>query len=117
MNIQIVDFDSDTEYVAEGFANEDAHIRKQALEASVKLGIPMIEKLRELLENKNTMVQTGARQALFDIVAQETNPRSNNANKQLLIKQLKNNMGRLGSKASESYFQWLVELVQTNEPG
>ena len=113
-NIQIVDFDSDPEYVAEGFANENERFRKQALEASVNLGISMIDELTALLEHKNTMVQAGARQALFDIVAQQTNPDSNMADKQLLITHLKNNMSKISSKASEDYLLWLAELAQAN---
>lgn len=113
-NISIKDFDSDPVYVAAGFIIENEKIREQSLHSAVNLGLPMVEQLVIMLESNNSLLHSGARQVLFDIVAQYTCPDNHKLDKQLLIKQLKKSYSQVQSNNSEVYLQWLLDLLQAS---
>src|SRR5690606_38985224 len=63
-NITIHDLDNNPEYISRGFGDMDERVRKQAREAAVALGEPMVNQLAAMLESENIMSQAGAKQEI-----------------------------------------------------
>lgn len=73
-NIVLKNLDSDPDYVANGFLDEDARVRKQAHDAAVAMGSSMFDHIVRYLAGADVMARAGAKQVLFDITARVTAP-------------------------------------------
>jgi len=110
-NISILDLDNDPEYVAKGFYEEDAQVRKQAIDAAVSLGTPVVPLLAEMLESENAAAFSGAKQALFDIVAQTSAPGVSKKEKKAMGKAIIKQSNKGNSEVKTSYLEWLAEML------
>ncbi|MDD4729928.1 MAG: DUF1080 domain-containing protein [Dysgonamonadaceae bacterium] len=114
-NISIQDFDTDPEYVAKGFYENDARFRQQAHKSAVSIGAPMIDGLTKMLSQDNVMAKAGAKQVLFDIVAQATAPDVSKLEKKNVIKALKKNLKQSKSKSVSEYLDFLQNIAESKK--
>lgn len=114
-NISIIDMDTNPEYVAKGFYEEDMYVREQAYKAAEKLGTPMIEILAQMFGNKNMVAKTGAKQVLFDITAQSTAPGVIGTKKKAVIHALQKSIKNSPSETASGYLRWLQEMAESTE--
>ncbi len=114
-NISIKNLDAEPAYVATGFYEKDSRLRTLAHKAAVSMGAPFVEHLVRMLSEENTMVQAGAKQALFDITAQATTPGIAKAEKNEVIKALKKSTKQLHSQSASEYISWLLKMARSVE--
>lgn len=111
-NISIRNLDLEPEYVKAGFFEEDARYRKPAHEAALKIGAPMIEPLAQLLSAKSPVAQSGAKQVLFDLVAESTAPDSSGAKKDAVAKRLEKSLRNCSEASASQYLEWLLKMTK-----
>ena len=73
-NIFIRDLDAEPDYVIKGFHEKSNKYRTQAQVAAVDLGAKMVQPLAGLMAGSDIAAKSGAKQALFDLVAKSTAP-------------------------------------------
>lgn len=112
-NITITSLDSDPDYVAQGFGDHDKRVRQQARNAAMDLGDRMLDELTRMLDSDTIIVQAGAKQVLFDIIAHATSPGKKTADLQKLVEGIKKNTPGLKSETSRNYCLWLVEMAES----
>ncbi len=114
-NILIYDMDSDINYVAAGFYDNDARIRKQAWTAAENLGAQMIGRLASLYDSPNTMAYAGAKQVLFNIAARSTAPGTPVSEKKEVIRVLEQEITNHGSGSASQYLEWLLKMARAGD--
>lgn len=110
-NIQIRDFDTDPEYVCEGFYELDSLLRSQAYDAAVNLGAKMIEPLAVMMSGDDPVAKSGAKQVLFDIVAMATAPQGAEKYKKEVASALKRSARNTSSEITIKYLEWLSGMI------
>lgn len=110
-NIAVKNLDADPDYVAEGFYAKDIRYRKQAWKAAMSIGAPIAGHLVKIMEDENPVVVTGAKQVLFDITAQVTDPNESKGNKSILIDAIRAELKNQHSVSVNAYLQWLLEMA------
>ena len=110
-NISIRNFDTEPEYVMEGFYADDARLIKQAYEAAVLIGAPMIKPLSRMMAEVHPKSQAGAKQVLFDIVAQSTAPGASDSEKMAVKKALQSSLKE--SEIVSEYLDKLLKMVKS----
>ena len=113
-NISIRDMDANPEYVMKGFYEGDVRVRKQAHKAAETMGTPMIELLAQMLAEENPVIQTGAKQVLFDITAQSTASEVPKSKKEDVIKALKKSLKNCSSERVSGYLSWLLKMAKSS---
>lgn len=110
-NISVYDMDSDVDYVAAGFYDNDARVRKQAWTAAENLGPNMIGRLISMYSGSNTMAHSGAKQVLFNSVNKSTAPGASFSEKDKVIHVLKNEIEKNQSVTASQYLKWLLKMA------
>lgn len=111
-NISIKDLDADPEYVIKGFYYKNGQLRKLAGKAAVDLGVKMIQPLVDLMSGDDPMVKSGAKQALFDIVARASDPKGDKKARKKVISALEKSIKTTSSEITSTYLLWLLGLVE-----
>ena len=111
-NICIKNLDAEPDYVIKGFYCQNGRLRNLAGDAAVNLGAQMIQPLADLMSGDNPMVKTGAKQALFDIVALASDPAGDMKAKKKVISALEKSIKTTPSEITSSYLLWLSGLVK-----
>lgn len=106
------DMDLEPEYVLEGFGEPAAKFRKQAHEAALSIGPPMIEPLAVLMSWGDPMERSGAKQILFDITAQASSPESSKKKKGEVASALKVSVEKTTSDITREYLEWLLGMIE-----
>ena len=108
-NIRIRNLDAEPEYVKAGFFDEDPVVRKLSYTAAVKIGVPMIGLLAQMLNSENIMARAGAKQVLFDITAQSvlSEPERISA-----AGELRSSLADSAGKAANDYLDWLLKMAE-----
>lgn len=114
-NVTIRDLDTEPNYVAKGFYDEDIRLRKLAYESAESIGAPMIEYLARMLSEENVMAKAGAKQVLFDITAQATAPNTSKLEKKNIKKALQTNLKQNHPKPTKEYFRWLLSMITSDK--
>lgn len=112
-NLSLWNLDADPGYVAAGFFDYDARVRKQAWNAAEELGIPIVDYLVKMLSGENIKAQTGARQVLFNIVAGATKPGSSASERKEVTNALRSAANSNISVSASSYLEWLIDFANT----
>ena len=115
-NLSIRDLDSEPDYVIKGFPDKDPRIRQSAHEAAVKLGRAIVGPLCLLMADDDPIASSGAKKALFDIVAQTSAPNADPLRKSELTNALKEQIKTLQSDILQSdiaknYLIWLLGMI------
>jgi len=111
-NIYIKDLDAEPDYVIKGFYDQNSQLRKLADDAAVNLGARMIQPLADLMSGDNPMAKSGAKQALFDIVAKASDPAGPEKTKKKVHAALKKSIKTTSSEITTTYLLWLLGLVE-----
>jgi hypothetical protein len=114
-NISIRNLDLESEYVTVGFFIEDTRFRKSAHEAALRIGTPMIELLTQLLSAESQVAQSGAKQVLFELVAQSTAPGMPQGEKNAVGKNLEKCLRNCSEADVSQYLEWLLEMTKSEE--
>ena len=109
-NITIENFDADPEYVLKGFSDADSRVRQQAHHAALRLGDEMIPFLIPELSSEIPEMESGARQVLFDLVAEATRP-GDEKEKKKTRKMLKRNRKKVNSEMARQYLDELLRMM------
>ncbi|MDX9909387.1 MAG: DUF1080 domain-containing protein [Mariniphaga sp.] len=112
-NIAVRDLDLEPDYVAGGFYFEDIRFREQAWNAARTIGAPVIGHLAKLMDDENPVAEAGAKQILFDIIANATAPDQTKANRDEIISAIKSEKSNSLSGKATAYLQWLLEMLET----
>ncbi len=110
-NISVYDMDSDVDYVAAGFYDNDARVRKQAWTAAENLGPNMIGRLTSMYSGSNIMAHSGAKQVLFNIVNKSTAPGASFSERDKVIHVLENEIEKNQSVTASQYLKWLLKMA------
>jgi len=111
-NIYIRDLDAEPDYVLKGFYIEKEPLRKLAVAAAVNLGAGMIQPLANIMEGNDPMAKDCAKQALFDIVAKASDPKTLKSEKKEVNKALKNSIKNISSQITKDHLIWLSGMVK-----
>ncbi len=111
-NISIRDLDREPGYVKAGFYHKNNDLRNLALISAVDIGADMIGPLAGIMEENDPMAVSGARQALFDIVAKASHPEAPEKVKKDVAAALKQGMKRSSSATLRNYLQWLSGMLR-----
>lgn len=109
-NIRIENFDADPEYVLKGFSEDDPYIRQQAHNAALRLGDAMIPFLIPELSSQIPEIASGAKQVLFDLVADVTAP-GQEKQKKKTRKTLRRNKKKATSEQARQYLDELLRMM------
>src|SRR5699024_10545898 len=109
-NIYIQDLDENPDYVLKGFDDEDGRVRRQAYHAAVRLGHATVPDLIEFLSSEEPVLQYGARQVLFDLIAEATDPAGKNR-KNKLKKELRKNRKNAKTKMARQFLDNLIRMI------
>jgi hypothetical protein len=110
-NIYIRDLDEEPDYVLKGFYDKNDQRRKLARIAAVNLGAEMIQPLAGLLSSDNTAARSGARQALFDIVARASDPARPENSRAGVRFALNQSIQASSTETTVNYLEWLAGLI------
>lgn len=110
-NVSVRNLDLDPEYVAKGFYEKDERLRVLAQESAVSLGAAMVDHLVLLLLDQNTMVKNGAKQVLFDLVANVSDLTSSEDKRNAVARALKTNIQKASDEYVRTYLQELNRMV------
>lgn len=110
-NLGLWNLDADPGYVAAGFYDNDARVRKQAWKAAEELGAPMTDYLVLMLSGENIRAQAGARQVLFNMMAKVTAPGSFSSDKKKLVSALSTATSLCRSATDSAYLKWLIDMA------
>jgi hypothetical protein len=72
----------------------------------------MINPLAVLMANDDPYIQSGAKQAIFDIVAKASDPGSPAETRKEVSVELKESQKTSGSEIVSSYLRWLVGMIE-----
>lgn len=109
-NIRILNLDDEPGYVLKGFRDEDGRVREQAYNAAVRLGHILVPDLISFLSSDDPVLLRGARQVLFDLVAEATDPARNHLKNQLR-KELRKNRKNAKTKMAKEYTDNLLRMM------
>jgi hypothetical protein len=109
-NISIRDLDAEPGYIIQGFNNKNAGIRSQSLEAAVNLGARMVQTLSDLMSGDDPIAKSGARQALFDIVAKASDPKAAKEKKEVRSA-IKKSIKKTSSEITVNYLKWIAGMI------
>ncbi len=111
-NISICDLDAKPVYVMKGLKNKNARLRSQSLEAAVNLGAKMVQPLADLMSGDDPIAKSGARQALFDIVAKASDPEATAKEKKEVRLAIKKSIKITSSEITVNYLKWIAGMIQ-----
>lgn len=111
-NLTIIDLDADPDYVLKGFMDGDGLVRQQAYEAAADLGNTLIPDLAMMLDSNEPVLQKGARQALFGIIAKATSPDTGKRHYKEVKKTLQKSHKNAKSKMARQYTDWLLYVLK-----
>ena len=110
-NISICDLDAKPGYVMKGLSNKNAGLRSQSLEAAVNLGAKMVQPLADLMSGDDPIAKSGARQALFDIVAKASDPEATVKEKKEVRSAIKKSIKITSSEITVNYLKWIAGMI------
>jgi len=110
-NISIRDLDTEPDYVLKGFYEKNNELRRLAEVSAVNLGAQMIRPLSEMMSGNNPATKSSAKQALFDIVAEASDPSGSKNVKKEVRSALKESMETITSDITANYLKWLLGLI------
>jgi hypothetical protein len=110
-NISIRDLDSEPDYVLKGFSEKNEQVRTLAQAATVNLGAGMISRLAGLMPGDDPAAVSGAKQALFDIVAKASDPASDKERRKEVSDALKSSIKNSSDDITANYLKWLSGLI------
>jgi hypothetical protein len=111
-NISVCNLDEEPGYVLNGFSEKNDERRILAHTAASGLGAKMINPLAVLMANDDPYIQSGAKQAIFDIVAKASDPGSPAETRKEVSVELKESQKTSGSEIVSSYLRWLVGMIE-----
>lgn len=111
-NIYIRNLDSGPEYVISGFVNKNELVRLQALNAAVSLGDQMIKPLADMMSESDPMAKSGAKQALFDIVAKVSDPAVSARERKKVLSAINNSIKTCSSEITVNYLEWIAGMIK-----
>ena len=110
-NIYIRDLDAEPDYVLKGFYDKNDQRRKLARIAAVNIGAEMIQPLAGLLSSEYMVARSGARQALFDIVARASDPESPENSRAEIRSAVNKSIQASSTETTVNYLGWLSGLI------
>ncbi len=110
-NIYIRDLDSEPDYVTKGFYDENDQRRNLALAAAIKIGAKMVHPLADIMSGDDPIAKSGAKQALFDIVAKTSDPEGPEKEKREVRAALDKSIKSTSSEITINYLKWLSGLI------
>jgi len=112
-SIYIRDLDDEPDYVIKGFYEENEQLRKLAINAAVNLGKQMIQPLAEMLYDDHPGAVDCAKQALFDIVAQVSDPGTPSREKREVQRELGRTIKHSSSEKIKEHLRWLSGMIKS----
>jgi hypothetical protein len=110
-NICIRDLDIEPDYVAKGFYMKNSQLRDLAHIAAVNLGAKILQQLADLMSGDDPVAKSGAKQALFDIVAKASDPEAPANTKKEVDAALKRCIKNTSSEITKQYLKWLSGMI------
>jgi hypothetical protein len=110
-NIYIRDLDEEPEYVKKGFYEKNVQLRNLAFVSAVSIGADMVETLSAMMSGDDQMVKSGAKDALFSIVAKASNPEAPVKEKKEVAAAIKKSVKNSSSDITKNYLKWLLGLL------
>jgi len=111
-NIIIRDLDEEPEYVLKGFSEKNDDRRILAHTAASCLGAKMINPLAGLMAQADPVLSSGAKQAIFDIVAKSSAPDESAEKKKEVSLGLKSGIRTSSSEIVRNYLKWLEGMLE-----
>jgi len=110
-NIYIRDLDAEPNYVLKGFFEKSDLLRTLAQAGAVNLGAKMIQPLADMMSGDNIIAKSGAKQALFDIVAKASDNGTSKEEKKEVTATLRKYMNITSSEITKNYLKWLLGMI------
>ena len=104
--------DAEPEYVLAGFSSLNGEVRRISRISAVNLGAGMIGPLAVMMAGADPMLKSEAKQALFDIVADVSDPRKPEAGRKAVIREIKKNIKASPSEITSDYLVWLMGMIK-----
>jgi hypothetical protein len=111
-NIRMLDLDSEPEYVIEGFKNSDWQVRQVSGRSAVKLGAAIIQSMADMMSANDPMLKSEAKQVLFDIVAQVSDPSVNEKERKKVRREIEKSLKVSSSEITSNYLEWIMGMIQ-----
>ena len=111
-NILIRDLDAEPSYVLTGFSSLNGEVRRISRISAVNLGAGMIGPMAVMMSGTDPMLKSEAKQALFDIVADVSDPLKPEAARKAVTREIKKNIKASNSKITSDYLVWLMGLIK-----
>jgi len=110
-NIYIRDLDAEPDYVLKGFYEKSNPLRTLAQAGAVNFGAKMIKPLAVMMSGDNIIAKSGAKQALFDIVAKASDHGTSKKEKKEVTLALRKCMNINSSEITKDYLKWLMGMI------
>jgi hypothetical protein len=110
--VRIKDLDADVDYALRGFRRADPQIRRTAHAAALQHGAAAVPGLCQLMAEPDTASSSGAREALFALVARATVPDSSPASRASVRKALEAERDQAESAEVKGYLGWLSGMLE-----
>lgn len=111
-NIRIRDLDSEPEYVIEGFKSSDWQVRQVSSQSAVRLGAVMIRSMADMMSGNDPMLKSEAKQVLFDIAAQASDPSVNEKERKKVRHEIEKCLKVSSSEITSRYLEWIMGMIQ-----
>jgi hypothetical protein len=111
-NIRIRDFDSEPDYVIEGFKSSDWQVRQVSGRSAVRLGAVMIQSMAELMSGNDPMLKSEAKQVLFDIAAKVSDPSFDEKERKKVRREIVKSLKVSSSEITSNYLKWIMGMIQ-----
>ena len=111
-NIYVRDLDTEPEYVLKGFAEKNNERRILANEAAALLGAEVLDPLAHMMAKSDPVLSSGAKQAVFDIVARASSPGASAEAKKEVSVELKTSIKNAPSDIVKAYLKWLEGMLK-----
>jgi hypothetical protein len=110
-NIFIRDLDTEPDYLKKGFYCKDTQFRNYALVAAVSIGADMVATLSDIMSGDDPVAKSGAKDALFNIVAKASDPESPEKEKKAVSAALKKSIKNASTPITKNYLKWLSGMI------
>ncbi|HLA38877.1 MAG TPA: DUF1080 domain-containing protein [Candidatus Glassbacteria bacterium] len=110
-NLRLRELDLDPDYVVQGLRSTDPRLRHQAHAAAVSLQAAAIDPLCRLLASPDSVGPSAARQALFAIAAEASEPDADTLYKKAVRQALATAADSAGVKTVRAYLNWLDGML------
>jgi hypothetical protein len=111
-DINIRDLDAEPEYVKPAFYEKNAQLRNLAFVSAVSIGAGMVDPLAVIMSENDPAAKSGAKDALFNIVAKASDPQATVKVKNDVKVALKNSIKNTSDNITKNYLKWLSGMLR-----